>query len=203
MYCYFLCRRKWNENKNYLIGRLNSLSLASFRFTGEINRKCVHLRGNKVPKWLFQAEKICQLPHQRSPLAVPSMSNWLLMRQVAWHNGFSVVIQDNYYGDELNRMINYLHKYPVEVAVLLSRCGNNKRKGTIQEKTGYSGFYGWNLIRYIGADNTTGSAFGWTISNQTPQQTAETNARKFGMIVTYKCKENFFLGTFFPKTNVI
>ena len=57
-------------------------------------------------------------------------------------NGFSVVIQDNYYGDELNRMINYLHKYPVEVVVLCPDVETIKRKGTIQGENRLFRLYG-------------------------------------------------------------
>ena len=84
--------------------------------------KCVHLRGDVFRKMIISgrenmsatpsAEAVRQL-YLRYKLTADAARSY-------FDNGFSVVIQDNYYGDELNRMINYLHKYPVEVVVLLS-----------------------------------------------------------------------------------
>lgn len=42
-----------------------------------------------------------------------------------FEDGFSVVIQDNYYGNELNRMLSYLHTYPAEAIVL---CPNQRKR---------------------------------------------------------------------------
>ena len=81
--------------------------------------KCVHLRGDVFRKMIISgrenmsatpsAEAVRQL-YLRYKLTADAAKSY-------FDNGFSVVIQDNYYGDELNRMINYLHKYPVEVVV--------------------------------------------------------------------------------------
>ena len=79
--------------------------------------KCVHLRGDVFRKMIISgrenmsatpsAEAVRQL-YLRYKLTADAARSY-------FDNGFSVVIQDNYYGDELNRMINYLHKYPVEI----------------------------------------------------------------------------------------
>ena len=76
--------------------------------------KCVHLRGDVFRKMIISgrenmsatpsAEAVRQL-YLRYKLTADAARSY-------FDNGFSVVIQDNYYGDELNRMINYLHKSP-------------------------------------------------------------------------------------------
>ncbi len=74
----------------------------------------------------------------------------------------------------------------VEVVVLLSRCGNNKKEGdTGRKKQGYSGFTVETLYDTF-MQTTPDRLFGWT-PNQTPQQTAENHSerQKVGMIVTY------------------
>lgn len=73
--------------------------------------KCVHLRGDVFRKMIISgrenmsatpsAEAVRQL-YLRYKLTADAARSY-------FDNGFSVVIQDNYYGDELNRMINYLH----------------------------------------------------------------------------------------------
>ena len=83
-------------------------------------KKCVHLRGDVFRKMIVSGredmsdspseEAICQL-HLRYKLTADAAKSY-------FEDGFSVVIQDNYYGDELNRMSSYLHTYPVEVIVL-------------------------------------------------------------------------------------
>ena len=76
--------------------------------------KCVHLRGDVFRKMIISgrenmsatpsAEAVRQL-YLRYKLTADAARSY-------FDNGFSVVIQDNYYGDELNRMINYLHPFP-------------------------------------------------------------------------------------------
>ena len=114
-----------------------------------------------------------------SPPAVPSIQIDCWCGKVILDNGFSVVIQDNYYGDELNRMINYLHKYPVEVVVLCPDVETIKERERYREKTGYSGFTVETLYDTF-MQTTPRIGFWLDNSNQTPQQTAETilNTRK-------------------------
>ena len=102
--------------------------------------KCVHLRGDVFRKMIISgrenmsatpsAEAVRQL-YLRYKLTADAARSY-------FDNGFSVVIQDNYYGDELNRMINYLHKYPVEVIVLCPDVETIKERERYREKTGYS-----------------------------------------------------------------
>ncbi len=148
--CAILCRWGSEMKQNLSHYRLNGFwKSTGFRFTGKINRKCVHSWWC-VPKMIISGrENMSATPSAGS--SSPLYLRYKLTADAARHtfdNGLSVVIQDNYYGDELNRMINYLHKYPVEVAVL-SRCGNNKRKERYQEKTGLALALVENLIRHL------------------------------------------------------
>ena len=88
-------------------------------------------------------------------------------------DGFSVVIQDNYYGDELNRMLSYLHTYPVEVIVLCPNVEVIKEREAHRRKTGYTGFTVEALYNTF-MQTTPKIGFWLDNSNQTPQQTVET-----------------------------
>lgn len=90
-----------------------------------------------------------------------------------FEDGFSVVIQDNYYGDELNRMLSYLHTYPVEVIVLCPNVEVIKERELHRVKTGYVGF---TVEALYNTFMQTPPKIGFWLdnSNQTPQQTVET-----------------------------
>ena len=90
-----------------------------------------------------------------------------------FEDGFSVVIQDNYYGDELNRMLSYLHTYPVEVIVLFPNVEVIKERELHRRKTGYVGFTAEALYNTF-MQTTPKIGFGLDNSNQMPQQTVET-----------------------------
>ena len=157
--------------------------------------KCVHLRGDVFRKMIISgrenmsatpsAEAVRQL-YLRYKLTADAARSY-------FDNGFSVVIQDNYYGDELNRMINYLHKYPVEVVVLCPDVETIKERERYREKTGYSGFTVETL--YDTFMQTT-PRIGFWLDNSNQNTTADSRnhseRQKVGMIVTYKGKKNFF-----------
>lgn len=80
-----------------------------FRFSGKVIKKCVHLRYK---------------------LTADAAKSY-------FEDGFSVVIQNNYYDDELNRMLSYLHTYPVDVIVLCPNVEVIKERELHRGKTGY------------------------------------------------------------------
>ena len=88
-------------------------------------------------------------------------------------DGFSVVIQDNYYGDELNRMLSYLQDDPVEVIVLCPNVEVIKEREAHRGKTGYTGFTVESLYNTF-MQTTPKIGFWLNNSSQTPQQTVET-----------------------------
>ena len=161
--------------------------------------KCVHLRGDVFRKMIISgrenmsatpsAEAVRQL-YLRYKLTADAARSY-------FDNGFSVVIQDNYYGDELNRMINYLHKYPVEVVVLCPDVETIKERERYREKTGYSGFTVETLYDTF-MQTTPRIGFWLDNSNQTPQETAETAitpnslaVSPFQMLSLYAPKSSF------------
>lgn len=84
-----------------------------------------------------------------------------------------MVIQDNYYGDELNRMLSYLQDYPVEVIVLCPNVEVIKERELHRGKTRYTGF---TVEALCNTFMQTPPKIGFWLdnSNQTPQQTVET-----------------------------
>ena len=55
-------------------------------------------------------------------------------------HGFSVVMQDNYYGPALAHMLEFMDGYPVQVAVLCPDCETIRQREADRQKTGYVGF---------------------------------------------------------------
>lgn len=143
--------------------------------------KCVHLRGDVFRKMIISGrEDMSDSPSQE---AVRQLHlRYRLTADVAksyFDNGFSVVLQDNYYGDELNRMMNYLDKYPVKVVVLCPDVETIKERELHRGKAGYSGFTVENLYNAF-MQTTPRIGFWLDNSSQTPQQTVEAilSARK-------------------------
>ena len=138
-------------------------------------KKCVHLRGDVFRKMIVSgSEDMSDSPsedairqlHLRYKLTADSAKSY-------FEDGFSVVIQDNYYGDELNRMLSYLHTYPVEVIVLCPNVEVIKERELHRGKTGYVGFTVEALYNTF-MQTTPKIGFWLDNSNQTPQQTVET-----------------------------
>ena len=57
-----------------------------------------------------------------------------------YDHGFSVVMQDNYYGPALSHMIEFMQEYPLRVVVLCPNVQTIKARETSREKKGYTGF---------------------------------------------------------------
>lgn len=136
--------------------------------------KCVHLRGDIFRKMIVSGredmsehpsqEAVSQL-HLRYKLTADAAKTY-------FDQGFSVVIQDNYYGEELQRMITNLHPYPVEVIVLCPDVQTIQERELHRGKTGYSGFAVEDLYREF-MQNMPKIGFWLNNTDQTPQQTVE------------------------------
>ena len=136
--------------------------------------RCVHLRGDVFRKMIVSgreemsaapSEEAVRQLHLRYKLTADAEKSY-------FDHGFSVVIQDNYYGDELNRMLNELHSYPVEVVVLCPDVETIKEREQHRGKTGYSGFAAEELYHAF-MQMTPRIGFWLDNSRQTPQQTVE------------------------------
>lgn len=102
----------------------------------------VHLRGDIFRRMIVSGreemsatpfpEAIRQL-RLRYQLAVDAAKTY-------YNNGFSVVIQDNYYGLELSHVVDLLQGYPVREIVLCPTVKVLKERELSRGKTGYANF---------------------------------------------------------------
>lgn len=105
-------------------------------------KKCAHLCGNVFRKMIVSGRE--DMPDSLSEEAIRQLHfRYKLIADAAksyFEDGFSVVIQDNYYGDELNRMLSYQHSYPAEAIVLCPNVEVIKERELHRGKTGYVDF---------------------------------------------------------------
>ncbi len=104
--------------------------------------KGVHLRGDVFRRMIVSGraemsaqpsdEAVLQL-HLRYRLAADAAKTY-------YNSGFSVVLQDNYYGEELSRILDMLKDYPVYVTVLCPNAETVKKREKLRGKVGYTGF---------------------------------------------------------------
>lgn len=104
--------------------------------------KSVHLRGDVFRKMIVSGredmranppqEALDQL-YLRYQLTADSAKNY-------YDHGFSVIIQDNYYGPALEHMLAMLEGYPVRTVVLCPDCETIRRREASRAKKGYTGF---------------------------------------------------------------
>lgn len=141
----------------------------------------MHLRGDIFRKMIVAGradmsvqpseEAIRQL-HLRYRLAAETAKTY-------YDSGFSVVLQDNYYGEELPRMLKMLENYPVHVTVLCPDVETVKRREKMRGKTGYTGF----SLEALHADfmrKTPRLGFWLDNSELTPEQSARDILLHFG-----------------------
>lgn len=136
--------------------------------------KGVHLRGDVFRRMIVSGradmsaqpsdEAVRQL-HLRYRLAADAAKTY-------YNNGFSVVLQDNYYGEELFRILDMLKDYPVHVVILCPDVDTVKRRETMRGKVGYIGF----TVEVLYADfmkETPKIGFWLDTSEQSPEQSVE------------------------------
>lgn len=87
-------------------------------------------------------------------------------------NGFSVVLQDNYYGEMLPHMLSLLEGYPVRTVVLCPSVETVKQREKERNKTGYHGFEAETLYASF-LQETPRIGFWLDTSEQTPRQTVD------------------------------
>lgn len=133
----------------------------------------VHLRGDVFRRMIVSGreemsaqpteEAIRQL-HLRYRLAAGAAKMY-------FDNGFSVALQDNYYGEALTYMLEQLEGYPVQVVVLCPRVEVVKQREQARGKVGYTGFD----VETLYADflrETPRIGLWLDTSEQSPEQTA-------------------------------
>ncbi|MDD4797208.1 MAG: AAA family ATPase [Eubacteriales bacterium] len=136
--------------------------------------KGVHLRGDVFRRMMVSGRQ--EMSAQPSDEALRQLQlRYQLAADAAktyYDNGFWVVLQDNYYGPALPRMVDMLGGRPVRVVVLCPDVETVKRREAARGKTGYTGFTPEAL--YEGFVAQTPRIGLWLdTSAQTPAQTVE------------------------------
>ncbi len=134
----------------------------------------VHLRGDVFRRMIVSGradmsaqpsnEAIRQL-HLRYRLTADATKTY-------YDNGFSVVLQDNYYGEELSRILDMLKDYPVKIIVLCPNVETVKNREKLRGKVGYSGFTVEALYEGF-LKETPRIGFWLDTSEQSPEQSVE------------------------------
>lgn len=137
-------------------------------------KKGVHLRGDVFRKMIVSGradmsaqpsnEAIRQL-HLRYRLAADAAKTY-------YNNGFSVVLQDNYYGEEISRILEMLKGYPIHVIVLCPNVEIVKKREEIRGKVGYASFTVEDLYTDF-MKKTPKIGFWLDNSEQSPEQSVE------------------------------
>jgi predicted kinase len=96
-----------------------------------------------------------------------------------WAHGFTVALQDNYYGEELPRMLSLLEGCPVRTVVLCPDAETVKRREAARDKVGYNGFTVEDLYEGFLRD-TPKIGFWLNNTNQTPEETVDAILAQFG-----------------------
>ena len=130
---------------------------------GDVFRKMI-VSGREEMSWAPTDEAVRQL-HLRYRLAADAAKAY-------YDGGFSVVLQDNYYGEELPRMAERLTGYPVRVIVLCPDIETVKAREAMRVKTGYVNFEVEELYEGF-MRGTPRIGFWLDNSKQTPEETAE------------------------------
>lgn len=163
------------KNQLFLItGVMASGKSTVAQLLAERLEKSVHLRGDIFRKMIVSGRE--DMSEDPSEEAVSQLRlRYRLTAETAlayFDQGFSVVIQDNYYGEDLNYMMNLLKGYPVQLVVLCPSPEVVKEREKGRKKTGYSGF---SVEQLCDAFRRETPRIGFWIDNslQTPQETVE------------------------------
>jgi len=104
--------------------------------------KSVHLRGDVFRKMIVAGREDMSVYPSREALTQLYLRYQLTAdaAKAYYDQGFSVVVQDNYYGPALSHMLEFMGDYPVQVIVLCPDCDTIRRREEQRSKNGYTGF---------------------------------------------------------------
>lgn len=143
--------------------------------------KGVHLRGDVFRRMIVSGR--AEMTSNPSEEAMGQLHlRYRLAADVAktyYDAGFSVVLQDNYYGLELPRVLKLLDDYPVNTIVLCPNVETVKKREDIRDKTGYVGFTVEELYEGFMKD-TPRLGFWIDTSKLSPDQTVDAILKHFG-----------------------
>lgn len=136
--------------------------------------KGVHLRGDVFRRMIVAGR--AEMSAQPSDEAIRQLHlRYLLTINAAktyYDNGFSVVMQDNYYGEELSRVLDMLGDRPVHAIVLCPNVETVKKREALRGKVGYIGFTPEGLYADFMRE-TPKIGFWLDTSEQSPEQSVE------------------------------
>ena len=95
-----------------------------------------------------------------------------------WEAGFTVVLQDNYYGEEWPRMLERFKGLPLRAVVLCPPVRVVEARERARAKTGYTGFAVGSLWQGF-MESTPREGFWLDNGALTPEETAEAILRHF------------------------
>lgn len=169
------------EPKIYLItgvmasGKSTTAELLARKFP-----RAVHLRGDIFRKMIVSGrEEMAENPsdeavrqlHLRYELAAGAARRY-------WEAGFTVVLQDNYYGEEWPRMLERFKGLPLRAVVLCPPVRVVEARERARAKTGYTGFAVGSLWQGF-MESTPRAGFWLDNGALTPEETAEAILRHF------------------------
>lgn len=132
----------------------------------------VHLRGDVFRKMIVSGRE--EMSGDASQEAVEQLHLRYALSAAAakgyWEAGFTVVLQDNYYGEEWPRMIERLSGLPVRPVVLCPPAEVVADREQRRGKTGYVGFEVHDLCRGF-AETTPRVGFWLDNGRMTPEET--------------------------------
>ena len=137
------------EQRFYLItGVMASGKSTTAQALAQALPRCVHLRGDLFRRMIVTGREEMADPPTEEALRQLHL-RYRLAAQAArgyWEAGFSVVLQDNYYGPDLANMVALLEDIPVRVVVLCPDAETVKAREAARGKTGYVGFEPASLL---------------------------------------------------------
>ena len=104
--------------------------------------KSVHLRGDTFRRMIVSGREDMRENPPKEALEQLYMRYQLTAdtAKTYFDHGFSVVIQDNYYGPALEHMLEFMGDYPVCVVVLCPDAKGIAKREAAREKRGYTGY---------------------------------------------------------------
>ena len=135
-------------------------------------QKGVHVRGDVFRRMIVSGREEMS-PHPSAEAMRQFRLRCLLAAETTkkyYDNGFSVVLQDNYYGAQLPYILELLSGYPVQTTVLCPRPDVIKAREQARGKTGYAAFTVDSLFHSF-LEETPRTGFWLDTSAQTPEET--------------------------------
>lgn len=136
--------------------------------------KGVHLRGDVFRRMIVSGR--AEMSQQPTKEAINQLHlRYYLAAEAAktyYDNGFTVILQDNYYGEELSRVMDMLGDRLLRVIVLCPDVDTIKKREAFRGKLGYIGFSPEDLYEVFMRD-TPKIGLWLDTSKQTPEETVD------------------------------